>query len=96
MKPFTIRCYDRYAPLRRLALGSGLVLGLSIGALMALPSQAALAPHTPQVQTLPSVELHGHRVQVEQLPPVLVNGHRARDAKVQLAQVEARSPAQVN
>ncbi len=87
MKPVTIRCYDRYAPLRRLALGSGLALGLMVGAFMALPSQAARAPRAgPQVQVLPRVELHGRRMQVEQLPPVLISGHRARPDDVQLAQ----------
>ncbi|HLO93473.1 MAG TPA: hypothetical protein VK195_04085 [Burkholderiaceae bacterium] len=91
MKPVTIPCYDRYAPLRRLALGSGLLLGLTIGALMALPSQAAL-PAAP-VQVLPKVELHGKRVQVEQLPTVVINGRRADGADVQLARSETEGAA---
>lgn len=87
MKPVTIPCYDRYAPIRRLALGSGLLLGLTIGALMALPSQAAL-PAKAVVQVLPRVEVHGKRVQIEQLPPVVVSGRRADAVDVQLARSE--------
>ncbi|MBB2486851.1 hypothetical protein H5407_16610 [Mitsuaria sp. WAJ17] len=90
MKPVTIRCYDRYAPIRRLALGSGLLMGLTIGALMALPSQAAL-PAKAAVQVLPRVEVSGKRVQVEQLPTVVVSGRRADSADVQLARSEPES-----
>lgn len=92
MKPVTIPCYDRYAPVRRLALGSGLLLGLSIGALMALPSQAAL-PAKAEVQVLPRVEVSGKRVQVERLPTVVISGRRAEAADVQLAGAEPEGRA---
>lgn len=93
MKPVTIPCYDRYAPLRRLALGSGVLLGLTIGALMALPSQAARSPSAvPALETLPRVEVHGQRARVEQLPPVVITGRRAPPADVQLAGAAAETP----
>jgi len=92
MKPVTIPCYDRYAPVRRLALGSGLLLGLTIGALMALPSQAAL-PAQAVVQVLPRVEVSGKRVHIEQLPTVVISGRRADAADVRLARAEPEGSA---
>lgn len=91
MKPYTIRCYDRYASLRRLALGGGLALGLTIGAFVALPAQGKS-----QVQTLPRVELHGQRVQIEKLPPVLISGRRASGAEVLLALTDEQAPVQTH
>lgn len=93
MKPVTIPCYDRYAPIRRLAVGSGLLLGLTIGALMALPTQAARPDRLqPAVQQLPTVEVHGHRARVEQLPTVEVSGRHVDAADVQLARAGSEGP----
>lgn len=93
MKPVTIACYDRYAPIRRLAVGSGLLLGLAIGALMALPTQAARPDRLqPAVQQLPTVEVHGHRARVEQLPTVVVSGRHVDAIDLQLAHADNESP----
>lgn len=84
----TIRCYDRFANLKRIAALIGVTTGIAAGLLLALPARAA----QPQVQKLPTVIISGKATrtvavdEVRSLPTVVVTGRRAIDGQ----QVAAR------
>lgn len=86
----TIRCYDRFATLKRIAALVGVTTGIAAGLLLALPARAAQAEA--QVHKLPTVVISGKSTrtvaaaEVRSLPTVVVNGRRAIDGQ----QVAAR------
>lgn len=89
----TIRCYDRFTTLKRLAALIGVATGIGVGLLMALPSRAE------QPQRLPTVVINGKSTQtlaalrsagdIQTLPTVVVSGRRA-DRAIDGEQVAAR------
>lgn len=73
----TIRCYDRFSNVKRVAALIGVATGIAAGLLLALPARA----EAPQPQRLPTVFISGKSVQsaaveVRRLPTVVVNGRR--------------------
>ncbi|WP_343628879.1 hypothetical protein [Roseateles sp.] len=82
----TIRCYDRFANLKRIAALIGVTTGIAAGLLLALPARAAQpqALAQAQVQKLPTVVISGKATR--SLPTVVVTGRRAIDGQ----QVAAR------
>ncbi|MBO9686284.1 hypothetical protein [Roseateles chitosanitabidus] len=86
----TIRCYDRFATIKRIAALVGVTTGIAAGLLLALPARAAQPQ--PQVQKLPTVVISGKSTrtvaanEVRSLPTVVVTGRRAIDGQ----QVAAR------
>lgn len=90
----TIRCYDRFANLKRIAALIGVTTGIAAGLLLALPARAAQpqALAQAQVQKLPTVIISGKATravavdEVRSLPTVVVTGRRAIDGQ----QVAAR------
>jgi hypothetical protein len=87
-----VRCYDRYAPVKRLLAVAGLGLGLTMGLLASLPARAAEAPVAAlQAHRLPTVVISGRvakapaPLQRKQLPTVVISARRSLDGQ-QIAQ----------
>lgn len=89
----TIRCYDRFTNVKRVAALIGVATGIVAGLLLALPSRAE------EPQRLPTVVIHGKSTQalaalraageVQTLPTVVVTSRRA-DRALDGEQVAAR------
>jgi hypothetical protein len=89
----TIRCYDRFTNVKRVAALIGVATGIAAGLLLALPSRAE------EPQRLPTVVINGKSTQtlaalraagdVRTLPTVVVSARRA-DRPMDGEQVAAR------
>ncbi|WP_431256432.1 hypothetical protein ACQ86G_16975 [Roseateles chitinivorans] len=89
----TIRCYDRFTNVKRVAALIGVATGIVAGLLLALPSRAE------EPQRLPTVVINGKSAQtlaalraagdVQTLPTVVVTSRRA-DRTLDGEQVAAR------
>ena len=58
MKTSTVYCYDRYAHLKRLAVGLGVVLGVLAGALATMPARALDQHGSVPTQARPAPSSH--------------------------------------